>query len=45
MGYEFITWPADPAYLDIALERQAVLWTMDKSLKKVAEKLGVSVAP
>jgi len=35
----------DTAYLDIAIERQAKLWTMDKALKKVAEELGIGVLP
>jgi len=35
----------DTAYLDLALEQQATLWTMDQSLKKVAESLGVTVLP
>jgi len=33
------------AYLDLAMEQQATLWTMDLSLKKAAESLGVSVLP
>lgn len=35
----------DSAYLDIANDRQAVLWTMDQTLKKAAEKYGISVRP
>ncbi len=35
----------DTAYLDLALDQQATLWTMDQSLKKVAESLGVTVLP
>ncbi len=35
----------DTAYLDLALEKQATLWTMDHPLKKVAESLGVTVLP
>lgn len=35
----------DTAYLDLAMEQQATLWTMDQSLKKVAESLGVLVLP
>ncbi len=35
----------DTAYLDLALEKQATLWTMDQPLKKAAESLGVTVLP
>ncbi len=35
----------DTAYLDLALEKQAALWTLDQPLKKVAESLGVTVLP
>jgi len=35
----------DTAYLDLAMEKQATLWTMDQALKQVAESLGVKVLP
>lgn len=35
----------DTAYLAIALEEDAVLWTMDQTLKKTAEELGIKAAP
>jgi predicted nucleic acid-binding protein len=35
----------DTAYLDIAIDQQATLWTMDQRLKKVAESLGITVLP
>jgi len=35
----------DSAYLHLALEQQAVLWTMDQALKKVAENLEVAALP
>jgi len=35
----------DTAYLDLALEKQATLWTLDQPLKKVARSLGVKVLP
>lgn len=35
----------DTAYLDLAMDQQATLWTMDLSLKKVAESLGATVLP
>ena len=35
----------DTAYLDLAMDQQATLWTMDLSLKKVAESLDVTVLP
>lgn len=35
----------DTAYLDIAIDQQATLWTMDQRLKKVAENLGITVLP
>ena len=35
----------DSAYLDIATDRETILWTLDQTLKKVAEKLGISVLP
>ena len=35
----------DAAYLDLAMDQQATLWTMDLSLKKVAESLDVTVLP
>ena len=33
----------DTAYLDLAMEKQATLWTLDQPLKKAAESLGVKV--
>lgn len=35
----------DSAYLDIAVDQQALLWTMDQALKKVAGDLGIGVRP
>jgi predicted nucleic acid-binding protein len=35
----------DTAYLDIAVDKQAALWTMDQRLKKAAESLGIIVLP
>ncbi len=35
----------DSAYLNIAVEQQVTLWTMDQALKKAAENLGVTVLP
>ena len=35
----------DTAYLDLAMDQQATLWTMDLSLKKVAESLGATALP
>jgi predicted nucleic acid-binding protein len=35
----------DTAYLDIAIDKQATLWTMDQGLKKAAESLNITVLP
>ncbi len=35
----------DTAYLDIAIDKQATLWTMDQQLKKAAASLGIVVLP
>jgi len=35
----------DTAYLDIAIDKQASLWTMDQPLKRAAESLGITVLP
>lgn len=35
----------DCAYLAIAMEQKAALWTIDRSLAAVAEQLGVTVKP
>lgn len=35
----------DSAYLAIAAEQQAILWTMDHALKKAAKNLGIAVLP
>ncbi len=35
----------DTAYLDIAIDQQATLWTMDQRLKKAAESLDITVLP
>lgn len=35
----------DSAYLHLALEQKAVLWTMDQTLKKVAENLELVALP
>jgi len=35
----------DTAYLDLAIDQQATLWTMDQRLKKVAESLNIKVLP
>jgi len=35
----------DTAYLDLAMDQLATLWTMDLSLKKVAESLGATALP
>ena len=35
----------DSAYLDIAIDKQATLWTMDQPLKRAAESLGITVLP
>jgi len=35
----------DSAYLDIAIDKQAALWTMDQPLKRAAESLGITVLP
>jgi predicted nucleic acid-binding protein len=35
----------DTAYLDIAMDKQATLWTMDQRLKKAAESLDITVLP
>lgn len=35
----------DTAYIDIAINKQTALWTMDKSLKRAAESLGLTVLP
>jgi predicted nucleic acid-binding protein len=35
----------DTAYLDIALDQEAALWTMDQKLKKAAKSLDLTVLP
>jgi len=35
----------DTAYLDIAIDKQAALWTLDQQLKKVANGLDIIVLP
>lgn len=35
----------DTAYLDIAIDQQAVMWTMDQQLKEAAESLDITVLP
>lgn len=35
----------DTAYLDIALDQEATLWTMDQKLKKAAKSLDLTVLP
>jgi predicted nucleic acid-binding protein len=35
----------DTVYIDIAIDKQATLWTMDQPLKKAAESLGITVLP
>jgi predicted nucleic acid-binding protein len=35
----------DTAYLDLAIDQQATLWTMDQQLKKVAHSLNIKVLP
>jgi predicted nucleic acid-binding protein len=35
----------DTAYLDIAIDQQATIWTMDQRLKKAAESLDITVLP
>ncbi len=35
----------DTAYLDLAMEKQAALWTMDQALKRAAVKAGIKVLP
>ena len=35
----------DTAYLDLAMEKEAALWTMDRALKKAALKAGIKVLP
>ena len=35
----------DTAYIDIAIDKQATLWTMDQPLKRAAESLGITVLP
>jgi predicted nucleic acid-binding protein len=35
----------DTAYLEIANDKKAALWTMDQRLKKAAESLGINVLP
>jgi len=35
----------DTAYLDIAIDKQATMWTMDQRLKKAAESLDITVLP
>ncbi len=35
----------DSAYLEIAIDQDAVLWTMDQAMRKIAEKLNIEVQP
>jgi predicted nucleic acid-binding protein len=35
----------ETAYLELAVDQQATLWTMDQRLKKVAESLSITVLP
>jgi predicted nucleic acid-binding protein len=35
----------DTAYLDIAIDQEATLWTMDQKLKKAAKSLDLKVLP
>jgi len=35
----------DTAYLDIAIDKQAALWTLDQKLKKAADGLNITVLP